>query len=296
MVASCAMNRDWWGRKVARLPDSGTLLFATDLQGNLTDYERLKEIYAAEEADGNEPVLLLAGDLVHGPSRALANPDTWPDYLGSFYEDRSVELILDFADFTRRARALSLLGNHEHAHIGGPVVSKFHRDEAGVLDERLGTQQAQVHAFLRTFPLVGVARCGARFTHGAPRATEADLDAFERLEYDGYESTSISSMVEEGTVGGLLWSRYAEPERARAFLAATSLGSHSGGFVAFGHDVVREGFEKIGEEQICISTSFGCENRNKYYLRLDLSARYRSVHDLRIGKELRLLYPESALR
>jgi hypothetical protein len=290
MVASFVMHSDWWGRKVARLPDRGTLLFATDLQGNLDDYERMKRIYALEEDAGNEPILLLAGDLVHGPGRALADPDSWPDHLGTFYVDRSAELVLDFLDFSRSARALSLLGNHEHAHIGGPVVSKFHPDEASVLDERLGPDRARVHAFFRTFPLVAVAPCGARFTHGAPRATEPDLDAFDRLEYDGYEATCIQSMYEAGTVGGLLWSRYAEPERARAFLAATSLDSSGNGFVAFGHDVVREGFEKIGEEQLCISTSFGCENRDKYYLRLDLAARYRSVHDLRIGQELRRLY------
>lgn len=289
------MHGDWWGRKVARLPEHGTLLFATDLQGNFADYERLKKIYAEEELEGNEPILLFAGDLVHGPAKTLAHPDVWPDYLGSFYEDRSAELILDFMELTRTARVFSLLGNHEHAHIGGPVVSKFHHDEAAVLDDRLGDHRLRIHDFMRTFPLVAVAPCGARFTHGAPRTTEPDLDAFERLDYGGYESTCIQGMYEEGTLGGLLWSRYAEPERARAFLAATSLGEHPKGFVAFGHDVVREGFEKIGEEQICISTSFGCDDRNKFYLRLDLSARYRSVNDLRIGKELRLLYPETAL-
>jgi hypothetical protein len=290
MIACLVMHADWWGRKVARLPDQGTLLFATDLQGNFDDYERMKTIYAEEEAAGNDPVLLFAGDLVHGPARTMADPAVWPDYLGSFYEDRSAEIILDFADFTSRARALSLLGNHEHAHIGGPVVSKFHDDEAAVLDARLGPHRDRIRSFLRTFPLLAVARCGARFTHGAPRVTEPDLDAFERLDYEGYETRCIQSMIEQGTVGGLLWSRYAEPERARAFLAATALDSGASGFVAFGHDVVREGFDKVGHEQICISTSFGCHDHNKYYLRLDLAARYRSVHDLRIGKELRTLH------
>lgn len=288
------MRGDWWGRKVARLPERGALLFATDLQGNLGDYERLKAIYREEEAAGNEPVLLFAGDLVHGPCDDLSDPDAWPAHLGSFYEDRSADLILDFVEFASSARALSLLGNHEHAHIGGPVVSKFHDDEAAVLDDRLGQHRERIHAFMRSFPLVAVAPCGACFTHGAPRATESDLEAFERLDYSGYQRQCVQGMYEADTVGGLLWSRYAEPERARALLHATSLGEHPNGFVAFGHDVVREGFEKVGDEQICISTSFGCENRNKFYLRLDLGARYRSVHDLRIGRELLRLYPETA--
>ena len=50
--------------------------------------------------------------------------------------------------------------------------------------------------------------------------------------------------------------------------------------------------DKIGDEQICLSTSFGCERGNKYFLRLDLSRQYNSVHDLRIGRELVRLYPE----
>src|SRR5215203_2901615 len=70
-----------WGRKAARLPDRGTLLVATDLQGNRRDYERLKQLYWEEEARGNEPVLALCGDLVHGPSPDLNAEGAWPEYL-----------------------------------------------------------------------------------------------------------------------------------------------------------------------------------------------------------------------
>ena len=53
----------WWGRKVARLPASGVLIAATDLQGNLGDYEALKAVYRREAEAGNTPILLLCGDL-----------------------------------------------------------------------------------------------------------------------------------------------------------------------------------------------------------------------------------------
>ena len=43
----------WFGRKVARLPDHGVLLVATDLQGNYGDYDALKAIYRAEDEAGN---------------------------------------------------------------------------------------------------------------------------------------------------------------------------------------------------------------------------------------------------
>lgn len=284
----------WWGRKVVRLPSQGTLLYATDLQGNLGDYRALQAVYEAEVEAGSDPTLLFCGDLVHGPSRDLAHREQWPDFLGSFYRDESAALILDFIRFCDRAKVLSLLGNHEHAHIGGPTVSKFHADEAAVLEAALGEKhRGLVQTFLSGLPLIAVAPCGAVFTHGAPRATEPNLESFERLRYDGYQATAINDMYESSTVGALLWSRYAEPERARELLAATTLDDRPNAFVAYGHDVVREGYERVGDEQICVSTSFGCDDANKYYLRLDLSARYTNVHDLRMGHELRRLYPDA---
>lgn len=283
----------FFGRRVARLPASGVLIAATDLQGNYRDYLRLKAIYAAEEARGNHPMLLLLGDIVHGPAPELLEPGMWPEHLGSAYPDQSAELVLDYMRFAADARTVSLLGNHEHAHIGGPIVAKFHPDEAAVLDHALGPHKERVHAFFRSLPLVAVARCGAVFTHGAPRATEPDLASFERIQYDGYEEMSIGSMYERGTLGALLWARGASPTDARALLAATSIDGKPNAFVGYGHDVVPEGYEKIGAEQICFSTSYGVYDENKVYLRLDLTKRYASVDDLHDGVEILPLYPKA---
>ena len=62
----------------------------------------------------------------------------------------------------------------------------------------------------------------------------------------------------------------------------------------YGHDVIPEGYEMVGDEQIIVSTSFGLFDTNKVYLSLDLAAKYRSVHDLRIGHEILPLYPDKA--
>ena len=62
----------------------------------------------------------------------------------------------------------------------------------------------------------------------------------------------------------------------------------------YGHDVIPEGYETIGDEQIIVSTSFGLFDQNKVYLSLDLAAKYRNVHDLRIGHEILPLYPDKA--
>lgn len=276
--------------RVARLPAEGVLLVATDLQGNYRDYQALKRIYFAEKAAGNRPILALCGDLVHGPDPAMNAPGAWPDYLGTAYVDQSARLLRDFERFTREERAFAVLGNHEHAHIGGPVVPKFHPDEAAVLDRALGADRPAMHAFLRSWPLVAVAPAGVVLVHGAPGGTEPDAAAFERLDYAGYEGVSIQAMYRHDTVGALLWSRMARPEQARALLAALGLDA---GVIVFGHDVVRAGWETTGAEQICVSTSFALHDPAKVYLRLDLAARYRDARALTVGREIRRLYPEA---
>jgi len=279
-----------WGRKVAILPNFGVLLVSTDLHGNLRDYLRLIDLYEHEEAMGNQPILVLTGDLVHGPHPDLNMPGAWPHYLGTPYVDESRALLTHFEVFTRTARAIALMGNHDHAHVGGPVVAKFHDDEAAVFDAALGHDRSRLCRFMSTFPLVAVAPCGAVLTHGAPYATAESLDAFERLDYAGYEDYSIQQMYSSDVVGGLLWARSARPHQAQALLAATRLDGDPNAFVAFGHDVVHEGYEVLGDEQICVSTSYGLQDENKTYLRLDLSERYRSVRDLRPGHEILSLH------
>ncbi|MCB9741624.1 MAG: metallophosphoesterase [Alphaproteobacteria bacterium] len=285
------MGEQVWGRKVARLPATGTLLVCTDLHGNWGDYQAMRAIYEAEEAAGNQPVLAITGDLVHGPSEDLLEPGMWPNYLGTPYPDQSVELILDFEAWTREARVFSLMGNHEHAHVGGARVPKFHPDEAAVLEDALGPEdRVRMRDFIASFPLVAVSPSGVVLTHAAPRATEARLEDFESLEYRGYESLRPLHMVDQGTVGALLWARFATEAQARRLLAATALGDTPNAFVAFGHDVVPSGFERFSPSQICVSTSFGLYDEHKRYLRLDLSARYADAQALREGVEILHLY------
>jgi hypothetical protein len=281
-------------RRVAQVPDRGVLIVATDLQGNHRDYHALKQVYFAEKAAGNDPILVLCGDLVHGPHPAMNLPGAWPDYLGTPYVDESARLLIDFERFTRTERAFAVLGNHEHAHIGGPVVPKFHPDEAAVLDRALGPDRERMHAFLRTWPLIAPTSCGAALLHGAPGATAPDRAAFEQLTYAGYEHVRINDMYRHDVLGALLWCRMARPEQAQAFLAAVGFDAPQT-FAAFGHDVVREGWECTGAEQICFSTSYGLFDERKVYLRLDLSARYADVTALRVGHEIRHLYPSSEL-
>lgn len=270
--------------RVLQLPASGTLLVCTDLQGNLGDFEQMVRHFRAA---GDDAVLVLTGDLVHGPDQATV--DAWPEHLGTPYTDQSPALVEAFLAEQARApgRVHCLLGNHDHAHVGGPVTRKFHPDERAALEARLDAAGVErLRALIRTFPLAAVAPCGVALLHAAPSAPIRCAADLETLALTGYEEMDFRDFLAQSEVlGPMLWSRMAKPDQARAF--AQALGCS---LSIFGHDVVREGYAADSKEQLCVSTSFGCLDSAKVYVRLDLAGRYRSVDDLREGVELRKLY------
>lgn len=271
--------------KVLRLPDRGTLLVCTDLQGNLRDFQQMVRHFRAA---GDDAVLVLTGDLVHGPDEATV--DAWPEHLGTPYTDQSPELVEAFIAEQARApgRVHCLLGNHDHAHAGGPVTKKFHPDERAALESRLDAAGVKrLRALIRTFPLAAVSACGVVLLHAAPSAPITSAADLEALDTEGFEQMDFRDFLARSEVlSPMLWSRMAKPDQAKAFVEA--LGCT---LAIFGHDVVREGWAADSDEQLCVSTSFGCFDARKVYVQLDLGARYRGVRDLREGTEIKKLYP-----
>lgn len=275
--------------RVLRLPDRGRLIVCTDLQGCLRDFHRIVELFDEALGETGDAYLLFTGDLIHGPH---LDEGDWPDFLGEYYRDASGELIDELAVLMRRhpGRVHALVGNHEHGHIGGPHTAKFAADEVAVLEDLLGPDASErLRAVLRDFALVAVAPCGAVFTHGAPAATISSIADIEAARLDGFEQGSPIDILDTPVIGPILWARSAEPDVAARFVQALG-----GTFCIYGHDVIPEGFEIVGDEQIVISTSFGVFDANKVYVQLDLGAHYASVHDLRVGHEILPLYPEAA--
>ncbi len=270
-------------KRFLQLPKHGHLLVATDLQGNLKDFTQLAKHFRAL---GPNAHLLLTGDLVHGPDEETAQE--WPTHLGTPYADQSPALIDAFLEEQRCApgRVHCLLGNHDHAHFGGPVTSKFHDDEAGVLESALGAEGTRkLQSLVSTFPLVAWAPCGAVMLHGAPSAEIASPLQLEGIELTGYDVFDIEQFMKVPILGSLLWSRMATAEQSKRFLEALN-----GTFALYGHDVVREGYERVGDDQLCFSTSFGLFDERKVYVLLDLAAKYPNVHALREGYEILTLY------
>lgn len=256
----------------------------------MRDFHAIADIFerADHESDGDAH-LIFTGDLVHGPH---LHEHEWPDFLGEFYRDQSGEVIDELVSMGGQYpdRIHALLGNHEHGHIGGPHTAKFALDEVVLLEARLGPSRTRnLHDVLNGFALAAVAPCGAVFTHGAPAAQIASIAEVEKADLQTTEINSVVDILDLPVIGPILWARSASTEAARQFVRAM------GGTISiYGHDVIPEGFERIGDEQIIVSTSFGVFDTNKVYLDLDLSARYETVRDLRIGHEILPLYPEKA--
>lgn len=277
-------------QRVVDLPDRGRLIVATDLQGNVGDFERITDIYEQAAAGPDGAVLVITGDLIHGPE---LDEHEWPDYLGSFYRGDSVTLL-------RKARRLAerhpgkvhyLLGNHEHAHVGGPVVAKFFADEAQRLEELLGPADTlEMRSWLRGWPFVAVART-ARLVmlHAAPHARIRGRDDLEQLPLDGAYDVPFAEMAERGMLGALLWARTTSSERAYDFLRAVDPDAR---VAIYGHDVVRSGYAVEHEPLLCISTSFGCYDGDKLYVDWDLAEPAESAADV-AQRGLRALYPEA---
>lgn len=279
---------------VIRIPASGRLVVSTDLHGNLEDYRRIVAAFERHLSASGDATLLFTGDLIHGPAYDRAH---WPSHLGDFYADESPRLMTELVELTRKhpRRVFSLIGNHEHSHVGGPHTRKFHKDptETQFFEHSVGKEKAEEYrALFRTFPLVALAGKGIVVTHGAPRVLEATFAQICTAEYGGHESKTIPQMLEVPILGELFWARAAGSIVVRRFLRRMELNGQPNRIVVYGHDPVRKGFAREGLEQLCFSTSFACKNSRKVYLELDLAREYRSVDELKVGVEIRWLYPE----
>jgi hypothetical protein len=276
-------------------PGPGRAIVSTDLHGNLEDFHRVVAAWRRAAAR-EDAYLILTGDLVHGPCYERSR---WPEHLGDYYPDQSAELLEEFATLQSQhpERVIALLGNHEHSHIGGPHTRKFHKDpsETQFFEATLGDRTEQVRALFRTFPLIGIVGRGVVITHGAPRVLDATFAEICQTPYAGHEDKTIPQMLEVPILGELFWTRIAGSIVVRRFLKRVEIAGQANRVVIYGHDPVRQGWAREGLEQLCFSTSFALKNARKVYVELDLDREYRSVEDLKLGRDIRWLYPELSL-
>lgn len=262
----------------------GVALISADLHGNHEDFAALRDLFLAAEARGERPIWVSVGDWVHGPSPAGRRDILGNDGVPLFdYQDRTPEILDELFALMDRfpGRVLSLCGNHEHSHIGGPRTSKFHPDEAAALEARLSpVKVAELKRRFASWPiLVLLPGCGVVVAHGAPpAASPAD---FEAARFAAGSDLLASALTRYGFA----------PGEDLELLHRLGEGY---GVLVHGHDRDEEGFARVGAASVLLCSSFGARRDRKAYLWLDLGVRYSSPDALRDGVELRRLFPPVA--
>lgn len=280
------------GAKVVTVESTcGPVLVSADLHGNLADFERLRELFLASDARGEQPLWISVGDWVHGPDAEDAYPDAVDRFGKPLYAYRDeTPAILEglFALMDRFGdRVLSICGNHEHAHIGGRRTRKFHSDEAAHLEARLSPAAvAELRRRFAAWPVViRIAACGIALTHGAP--IPASVVEFERGRYyptAGAANHALSS--------AMMRYRFCHGEDVDLLARLSEPGCELTVLV-HGHDREEDGYSPSGSAAMLLCTSFGARRARKSYLWLDRARRYASLAALRDGLELRRLWPEA---
>lgn len=280
-------------QRIATVTGPGTLLVGSDLHGNLEDFRALVARFEADD----DAVLFLLGDLFHGPS---IEQQLWQEefpFLGDWYPDQSLELLEELLELMEQhpTRVASLLGNHEHGHVGGPIVAKFHADESAAFEARLVPRhRRRLHDLIHGLPLLGLTPCGLVLIHGAPPRSDFDRKTLAQARLDGHAHLQPFRMLERGFLGEVLWRRGSNPGDTERFLErVTALdGPAPATVVVHGHEVAREGWDWENDHQLTLSTSFGMTRAAKTFLQVDLERPLASIADMRPGLELLPLWPE----
>ena len=272
--------------RLAWVEGPGELIVVSDLHGNFRDFLRVVHLFESRP----DSCLLLLGDLFHGPF--LSEQDWAPhvDKLGDFYYDQSPAIFRAFLYLSHKHpdRVRAILGNHEHAHIGGPRVAKFTPDEAGTFEGCLTiSERVQLSQSISSWPWIVGSDCGVSFTHGSPPPTQFNLD---RLNSESPVVLNPQQWAQPGValLSELLWRRFSPIDDVQAFLhslnaicASSSWDKNSQNVVTYGHEPSPNGYQVQHEVLFNLSSSFAMQRRKKTYLSLDLDASYQDAFELR---------------
>ena len=265
--------------KIAWVEGPGDLLVVSDLHGNLKDFLRITDIFEQT----TDACLLFLGDLFHGPYLTESEWAPYVDVLGDFYYDQSAAVFRCLLELERQypTRVKAILGNHEHAHVGGPRVSKFTTDESFSFESQLTIKERELLGdHLRRWPWMVGSRCGVAFTHGAPPATFFDS---ERLNQESLIVLDPQTWVQPGRaiLSELLWRRYSPPEDVDQFLKHISpLCKVPQHIVIYGHEPSPEGYQIEHAHLFNLSSSFAMQHIKKTYLELSLSSTYTNSYEV----------------
>ncbi len=259
--------------RVAWVKGAGTLIVVSDIHGNLGDFLRVIDIFEQEK----DACLLFLGDLFHGPYLTKEQWTPYADMLGDYYYDQSAGVYRALKALTLKhpQRVMAILGNHEHAHVGGPKVAKFTPDEADSFENQLNfNEKIELYHWLQNWPWMVGSECGVAFTHGAPPPIFFDLEHLENeslVVYNAYEWAKGGKAL----LGELLWRRNSPIEHVSTFLKnLNGFAKSKHDVVVYGHEPSPGGYTIEHARLFNLSSSFAMRRAEKGYLRLNLSQSY----------------------
>lgn len=266
--------------RVRTLPNHGTAIVNTDLHGNLRDFKTLQSIYEEKKKVSENVYWLVLGDLVHGPdARArLRRPDLYD------YDDESIEIVISLQELMQQdPNILFVIGNHDHAHIGGPLTRKFHDDESAFLEDRATDGERQkIAEFFHHALLAVFAPCGISFSHASPGRAFHALEEFN-IDFGDPTHQEVEALRH-------LLRCYGQSEvDSRLYLESVSkLLGFDLRVVVHGHDRDEVGYFTQEATQFC-PVIFGAPEENKRFLEIDLASSFLTADSLKTS--LRHLYP-----
>jgi Icc-related predicted phosphoesterase len=243
---------------VIKLPCHGVALIASDLHGNIKDFNKIVEIW--EDLSIKDKHLIFTGDFIH--AMGLDN-------------DHSLEIIDAVRSNCQKFENFHLLlGNHEWATITHRSLYKGGVNQSlnfvELLKERFGgnwkVKLEEYTTFFKKLPIAVKTANGIFISHAGPPNGVKSMDEITHLTDKGYSKNPL--------LYGLLWNRYGDYSKKDVDRFLDVVGCKA---MIVGHTPVK-GFKLI-RNQLIVSSSYS--KGKKAYVELDLEKEIKSGRDIK---------------
>lgn len=285
-------------RGIVIIPDKGELYIAADFHSRYDDFKKwLSNTRIYEKLKEGENVYgLILGDIVD-----IKPNDNEADKTGD------VKILNKLMKIRRKLgkrgnRLIYIMGNHEHANVDiYRKLKKYSglniRNKKQLVDELFDSEAGEElrqfnflkrvreshYKYLKELPLVVLCKNGVVAAHAGPALSAANLE-----DIAGEKEKVVKELV-GGRGYGVKEDGYSEGDVLRFLKMMEDAKLLITGHTPLGElppESIKKGIGHFGNHQVILGTSYGHQPGKKTYLKIDLTKRYKSADDLRIGEEI----------